>query len=97
MINYKYILVIFLTNISMLFADSPRMSVLEVLTNTNSPSCAERNVDFVPFVNERINSYIPIFYHTNFPGCNDHFNEIAKRLVGQRGLYDQAKCTWTDD
>lgn len=70
-----------------LLASSPRMLLVEEVTNASCPGCASANPAFNKFIRDNKDKVISIVYHTWFPGANDPFYLEDTQMMRDRYNY----------
>src|SRR6185295_14003644 len=69
-----------------IFAQSPRMVLVEEFTNAGCPPCAEQNPDFNTLLDANTAKVVAIKFQTPGPGY-DVMNEQSPNEVDTRGSY----------
>lgn len=70
------------------FADSPRMGLVEQATNTSCGPCASANPAFQKYINENMDVVIPLVYHFYYPSTADPmYQEDVPMNDGRTKIY----------
>lgn len=74
---------------SALFAQVPKMVIIEEFTNASCPPCAAQNPAFNALLDNHLDKVIPIKYQTAFPGFDPYNQQNPGEVNTRLGVYSE--------